>query len=158
MEISQTVLFLPHGVTNVDRRGLLQTLSLGAATIGSGCVNLLDSRRPSYLEDIVVRNFDDVGHEYALTIEQDGSVVHEAVVELAGTEGLALETVACEWSGRGPFVVTCTLDGADTETIHVDDAVQQGTGEYANLTFTVSESGALDWSGFFDDGGQRCHR
>ncbi|WP_439026433.1 hypothetical protein [Haloarchaeobius sp. DT45] len=140
------------------RRGVLQTLSVGAATLGSGCLKLLDSRRPSYLGDVVVRNWDGVAHEFGLTIEQDGSVVHETGIELEGTRGLELEALACEWSGRGPFVVTCTLDGGKTETVRVDDAVTQGAGAYANLTFTVSESGALDWSGFFDDGGLRCRR
>ncbi|WP_130498646.1 hypothetical protein [Natrinema hispanicum] len=138
------------------RREVLQTMSVGAVALGGGCSGLLDSRGSSYLEDVTIKNGDDIAHDFELTVKQADSVVHEATVELEGTQTLA--TVACEWSGRGPFVVTCTLDGDSTETVRIDDAIQQGAGEYAQVTFTVTEMAELDWSGFLDDGGRECPR
>lgn len=141
---------------SMNRREVLQTMSVGAVALGSGCSGLFDSRGSSYLEDVTVKNGDDIAHEFELTVKQADSVVHETTVELEGSQSPA--TVACEWSGRGPFVVMCTLDGDSTETVRIEDAIQQGAGEYAQVTFTVTEMAELDWSGFLDDGGRECPR
>jgi hypothetical protein len=143
---------------SVDRRQLLQALCTGAIAFGSGCLGIFESRRPPYLEDITVRNGDDADHEFEFTIEQSESVVQQTTIELDRSE--SLDQIDCEWSGRGPFIVTCTLDGSRTETVRLDNRsgpIQQGTGEYTHLTFTATGSGELDWSGYLDDGGvQNC--
>ena len=110
--------------------------------------------RPRYLESVYVRNDDDAAREFGVTVERSGEVVHEATIELDGSRGLV--RVDCGWSGRGPFVVTCTLAGGQTETVEIAE-VEEGTGEYAHVTFVATTSGELSWSGFLDDGGvRRC--
>lgn len=153
-----------HAAKDVFRRRLVQTLGVGTITLASGCSGLLDSRQPPYLEEVTVQNKDGVGHEFELTIEQNESVVQETTIELGrsqppgNVDHVPLKDVDCEWSRRGPYVVTCTLDGDQTEAVRVDtasDDIQQGAGEYAHVTFTVTVEGTLDWSAYLDDGGVR---
>lgn len=140
---------------SVNRRQLLQALGPGMVALGGGCQRLSESHRPPYLEDVTVRSGADTDHEFDLTIRQDDAVLQATTIELG--EGESLEQTDCEWSGRGPFVVTCALDGSQKETVRVDmsDDIQQGTGEYVHLTFTATVSGDLNWSGYLDDGGVR---
>jgi len=130
----------------------------------SGCSGLLESHQPPYLEDVTVRNEDGINHEFELTIEQDESIVHETTIELGrsqppeNVDHIPQAGVDCKWSGRGPFVVTCTVDGDQTEAVRIGDAsddIHQGAGEYAQVTFTVTVEGTLGWSGYLDDGGGR---
>lgn len=110
--------------------------------------------RPQYLETVHIQNYDDTDHEFGLTIEQSGEVVQETTIELDRSQGPV--RVDCEWSGRGPFVITCTLDGDQTETIQVAE-IEEGSGKYANVTCIATTFGELSWSGFLDDGGvRRC--
>ncbi|WP_154020966.1 hypothetical protein [Haloarcula sp. CBA1127] len=108
--------------------------------------------RPRYLEAVSFRNDDDTGHEFGLTVEQSGKVVQETTIELDRSQGPV--RVDCEWSSRGPFVVTCTLDGDQTETVQVAE-IEEGSREYADVTFIVTTFGEISWSGVLDDGGVR---
>lgn len=143
---------------------MVQTLGVSAISLAGGCSGLIDSRQPPYLEDVFVKNKDGVSHELELTIEQKGSIVQETTIELGRSQPpgnvdlVPVEGVDCEWSGRGPFVVTCSLNDFFTEAVRVDNPsgeIRQGKGEYAHVTFTVTVGGTLDWSGYLDDGGVR---
>jgi hypothetical protein len=137
----------------VHRRGFLRTLSATGIAVVGGCVGPLGGR-PRYLESVRVRNDDDVDHEFGLTIERGEEVVQETTVELDRSAGPT--RVDCEWSGRGPFVVTCTLGGDETETVRVSE-IEEGAGEYASVTFLATVLGNLGWSAVLDDGGvRRC--
>jgi len=109
----------------VYRRRLLGLLGVCGVAAGSGCSGLLESGRPSYLDGVTVRNEDGVAREFELTVERDGSVAHESTIELDGSEFRGgdqhkpLSSVDCEWFGRGPFVVTCTLGNGQTEAARV---------------------------------------
>ena len=158
-----TAFLLGHcEATLVYRRRLLANVGVGGIAVGSGCSGLLEARRSSYLQGVTVRNEDGVAREFALTIERDGSVVHETTVKLArsefrdGDQHKPLSSVACEWSGRGPFVVTCTLGNGQTEAVRVDEDVEQGSGAHAEVTFVATDTAGLDWSGYLDDGGLQC--
>jgi len=149
----------------VYRRELLGALGVGGVAVGSGCSGLLDTGRPSYLDTITVRNEDGVAHEFSLTVERGDTVVHETTVELArsefrdGDQHTPLSSVDCEWSGRGPYVVLCELGSGRSEAVRVDKEIQQGAGEHAHVTFVATDSEAVDWSGYLDDGGgNRCTR
>lgn len=133
------------------RRGLLQTMSVAAVTLGSGCVDSLAGRR-RYLETVHVQNDDDTDHEFGLTVEQSGDVVQKTTLDLDQSQGPV--RVDCNWSGRGPFAVTCTLSGDQTETVQVAE-IEEGSGEYADIAFTATTFGKLSWSGILDDGGVR---
>lgn len=135
----------------MHRRGLLQTLSVAALAFGSGCLGPL-AGRPRYLAAVYVRNDDDIDHEFGLTVEQSGEVVQETTIELDQSRGAV--RVGCEWSGRGPFAVTCTLSGDQTEAVQVAE-IEEGSGEYADITFIATSFGELGWSGVLDDGGVR---
>jgi hypothetical protein len=137
----------------VRRRGLLQTLSVAAVGFGSGCVDSFVGR-PRYLTAVTVRNDDDTDHEFGLTVEQSGEVVQETTIGLDRSQGPV--RMNCEWSGRGPFVVTCTLSGDQTETVQVAE-IEEGAGQYADVGFIATTLSELTWSGVLDDGGvRRC--
>lgn len=136
---------------NVHRRNLLQTLGVATLGFGSGCVDSL-AGRPRYLTAIHVRNDDDSNHEFGLTVEQSGEIIQETTIELDRSQGPV--RVDGEWSGRGPFVVTCTLSGDQTETVQVAQ-IEEGSGEHADVTFIATTLGELSWSGVLDDGGVR---
>jgi len=138
-------------VRNVHRRGLLQSLSVAAVAFGSGCLDFL-AGPPRYLEAVYVRNDDDTDHRFGLTVEQNGEVVQETAIELDRSQGPV--RVDCEWSGRGPFVVTCMLGGDQTETVQIAE-IEEGAGEYADIRFIVTSLGELSVSGFLSDGGGR---
>lgn len=140
-----------HDTGSVHRRGLLQTLSVAALAFGGGCVDSLVGR-PRYLAAVHVRNDDDTDHEFGLTVEQSEELVQDTTIELDRSQGPV--RVDCEWSGRGPFVVTCTLSGDQTETVQVAE-IEEGSGEYADVTFIATTFGELSWSGVLDDGGVR---
>ena len=141
------------------RRRLLQTVGLGAVTLGSGCSGLPGTGRPAYLESVTVRNDDGLAHEFALTVERDDSVVHETTVELDrstfrdGDQHTPLASVDCEWTGRGPYVATCELETGGSEAVRVDEEVREGAGEHAHVTFVATDTETVDWSGYLDDGG-----
>lgn len=107
--------------------------------------------RPQYLESVRVMNHGETDYEFQLSIEQDGEVVQEETIDL---DPQATGAVDCQWSGRGPFEVTCTLGGDRTETVQAAD-IQEGAGEYAQITFVATTSGELSSSGYLDDG-PRC--
>jgi hypothetical protein len=142
-----------HKIGDVYRRGVLQTLSASALAFGSGCVDS-PPYPPRYLEAVYLRNDDDTAHEFRLTIEQDGAAIQETTIELDQSQEFG--RVDCEWSGSGPFAVTCTLGGGQTETVQIAE-IEEGSGEYADVTFIATTFGELSWSGVVDDGGtQRC--
>ncbi|PSP26067.1 hypothetical protein BRC64_12545 [Halobacteriales archaeon QH_10_67_22] len=142
------------------RGRFLEVLGTGVGAAASGCHGLTGTRREPYLEAVTVRNLDTADHEFGLAVERAGSVVHEETIELAGSGTDQSQTsVACDWSGRGPFVVTCTLNDGETERVRVDrssDDIDQGQGAYAQVTFTTTDTGALGSSGYLDDGGREC--
>ena len=138
---------------SVYRRGLLQTMGVSAIALGSGCVGSL-AGRPRYLESVYARTHDGADNEFELSIEQSGEVVQETTIELERSQ--MLDRVDCQWSGRGPFKVTCTLSGDQTETVRVAN-IQEGAGEYAHIRFVATSVGELSSSGYLDDGGvRRC--
>ena len=142
-----------HGpdLRSVYRRGLLQAMGTSAIALGSGCLDSFGSR-PRYLESVNVRNHDETANEFELSIEQSGEIIQETTIELDRSE--MLDGVDCQWSGRGPFEVTCMLSGDQTETIQVAD-IQEGAGEYAHITFVATSLGELSSSSYLDDGGVR---
>ena len=141
------------------RRRLLAKVGVGGIAVGSGCSGLLEARRSSSLEGVTVRNEDGVAREFALTIGRNDSVVHETTVKLArsefrdGDQHKPLSSVACEWSGRGPFVVTCALGNGQTEAVRGDEDVEQGGGAHAEVTVMATDTAGLDWSGYPNGGG-----
>lgn len=110
------------------------------------------ANRPQYLAAVYVRNDDDTNHEFQLTVEQGEKVLQETTIKLDREGGPV--RVDCEWSGRGPFVVTCRLSEDQTETVRVAE-IEEGAGEYADITFIATTFGELGWSGHLDDGGVR---
>ena len=133
------------------RRRVLQAVAVGTATVAGGCLGF-GASQPRYLESLYLRNDDDTAHAFELVVEREGETVQETTVEVAESSGPA--RVDCEWSGRGPFTVTCTLSGDQQETVEVAE-VEEGAGEYAHLRFLVTTGGELAGSGHLDDGGMR---
>lgn len=147
-------IYLPGpDLRSVYRRVLLQAMGASAIALGSGCVDSF-AGRPRYLESVNVRNHDETANEFELSIEQSGEIVQETTIELDRSE--LLDAVDCQWSGRGPFEVTCTLSEDQTETVQIAE-IQEGAGEYAHTTFVATSLGELSSSSYLDDGGvRRC--
>lgn len=83
----------------------------------SGCLNS-PSTRLGYL---AVSNWDDAsGHRFDVTVERDGSVVHESSHRLDPKEDDAVHgtSVGCTWENvAGQYVVSVSVDdGSRTET------------------------------------------
>jgi hypothetical protein len=133
------------------RRRLLQAVALGTVAAVSGCLGVLQDE-PRYLESLTLRNDDDSAHTFELTVSRDGEPVQETAVEMSQSSGPT--RVDCEWSGRGPFTVTCSLNGERRETVELTE-VEEGAGEYAHITFLATTLGELASSSHLDDGGMR---
>jgi hypothetical protein len=128
-------------------------MGVSAIALGSGCVDSFANRR-RYLESVNVRNHDETANEFELSIEQSGEIVQETTIELDRSD--MLDEVDCQWSGRGPFEVTCMLSGDQTEAVQVAE-IQEGAGEYAHITFVATSAGELSSSSYVGDGGvRRC--
>lgn len=105
---------------------------------------------PPYLEDVRVQNYDVIAHEVRVTVTQRGETVHETTFELGAREPREYggpyrpwEQVDCEWAGRGPFEVTCTVDGEQRETVRVDRTDAEEHSEYASVVLRISDTGAV---------------
>lgn len=135
----------------MNRRAFLGTLGAGVAVAGAGCSSVVEAvSPPPYLESVRVRNRDDAAHEVHVTVDQRGETVAETAFDLGPREPREYggpyrpwEQVDCEWAGRGPFAVSCTVDGERTATASVDQDDSTDDEAYAAVEFGIRDGGAV---------------
>lgn len=136
----------------MGRRGLLRGVGAGLAVVVAGCSSVAETLSPPpYLEAARVKNTDVLAHQVRVVVAQRGDTVHEATFELGEREPREYggpyrpwEQVDCEWAGRGPFEVTCTVDGTEAATARVDKGDTDAEQRYVTVEFRIRDTGAVD--------------